>query len=448
MKIVLISTYALGQQPFGLASPHTWLKNAGFEVSAHDCSISPFPEHAVKEARLIAFYLPMHTATQLSIPLIKRSKKINPNARICAYGLYAILNEDILRDLGISHLIGGEFELPLLKIAQDIAKSHYNALQPSIDISTARQQFQIPDRDSLPSADQYAQLIYQNRKITTGYVEASRGCKHQCSHCPIVPVYNGRFRIVQKDIVLADIAQQVEKGAQHITFGDPDFLNGPKHVLEIVEAMHRQFPGITYDVTIKVEHILKYHRHLNTLKETGCLFVTSAVEAVSDEILEILKKGHTRADLIEAIDHMRGVGLSLKPTLVTFTPWISRQGYADLLAFIAEHGLIDAIAPIQLAIRLLLPNKSPLLDHPKMKPHLQGFNAKRLGYDWQHPDPTMDHFQDLLMKLLQQNYSSRDFFKIVCEKVETELQIPLSFKQAGRILDPCNIPYLTEPWYC
>jgi hypothetical protein len=41
----------------------------------------------------------------------------------------------------------------------------------------------------------------------------------------VVPVYNGVFRIVQRDVVLADIRQQVAMGAEHITFGDPDFFN-------------------------------------------------------------------------------------------------------------------------------------------------------------------------------------------------------------------------------
>ncbi|MCB0079236.1 MAG: radical SAM protein, partial [Anaerolineales bacterium] len=165
----------------------------------------------------------------------------------------------------------------------------------------------------------------------TGYVEATRGCKHTCRHCPIVPVYNGRFRVVQKEVVLADIRQQVEMGAQHITFGDPDFLNGPGHVLPIVNALHREFPKVTYDVTIKIEHLLKYQKHLPRLRDTGCLLVTSAVEAVDDRILSIFDKGHTRSDFIRAVRLLDEVGLALNPTFVAFNPWITLEGYRDLL---------------------------------------------------------------------------------------------------------------------
>ncbi len=117
-----------------------------------------------------------------------------------------------------------------------------------------------------------------------------------------MPVYNGAFRIVEREVVLEDIRQQVEAGAQHITFGDPDFFNGPTHAIAIVEALHREFPRLSYDVTIKIEHLLQHAQYLPRLRETGCLFVTSAVEAVDDHILEQLDKDHTRADFLRVIE--------------------------------------------------------------------------------------------------------------------------------------------------
>jgi radical SAM superfamily enzyme YgiQ (UPF0313 family) len=131
-----------------------------------------------------------------------------------------------------------------------------------------------------------------------GYTEASRGCKHLCRHCPIVPIYEGRFRIVSPDVVMTDIARQVETGAGHITFGDPDFFNSVKHAAGIVTRMHQQFPALTYDVTIKVEHLRKHRDALATLRNTGCAFVVSAVESLDDRTLTLLAKGHTRRDVI------------------------------------------------------------------------------------------------------------------------------------------------------
>ena len=78
-----------------------------------------------------------------------------------------------------------------------------------------------------------------------------------------MPVYGGPFRAIPIDVVVGDVRAQVAAGAEHISFGDPDFFNGPTHARRIVEAVAKEFPRLTYDVTIKIEHIL---RHVDMLR--------------------------------------------------------------------------------------------------------------------------------------------------------------------------------------
>ncbi len=263
-------------------------------------------------------------------------------------------------------IIGGEFETDLVELYQRLSSANgqkHDTVQGEAVIALDRQQFLVPDRSPMPNLDSYAKLVMgDGRMRRVGYTEASRGCKHRCRHCPIVPIYNGRFLIVQPEIVLADIRQQVEAGAQHITFGDPDFLNGPGHAMPIVQALHHEFPELTYDVTIKVEHLLKHDHLLPILRDTGCLFITSAVEATSDHILAIMEKGHTHADFVQAATRLRQLGLDLNPTFVAFTPWTTPFDYLTMLRTIEELDLIENVAPIQYAIRLLIPAGSRLLE--------------------------------------------------------------------------------------
>src|ERR1700682_4007562 len=318
MNILLISTYELGRQPFGLASPAAWLRSRGHSVTCLDLARQAMNEFAVGGAELIAIYLPMHTATRLAAQLLPTLRLANPLAHLCCYGLYAPMNAEYLRSLGIKTILGGEFENGLASLAKRLARANGSADSPVAQVeslvSLERLNFEVPDRSDLPEMQKYAHLIIPGDGYRiVGSTEASRGCKHLCRHCPIVPVYNGVFRIVPRKIVLEDIRRQVAAGAQHITFGDPDFFNGIRHAMELAEAFHREFPAVTYDVTIKIEHLLKYEKHLPELRDSGCLFVISAVESVDDAVLGFLDKGHTREDFLGVVKTFRELGMTLHP---------------------------------------------------------------------------------------------------------------------------------------
>jgi radical SAM superfamily enzyme YgiQ (UPF0313 family) len=436
LRVVLISTYDLGRQPFGLASPAAWLRADGHEVTTADLSREPPPLEAVRAADWIAFHLPMHTATRAAIPKMQAARALNPGARICCYGLYAPVNEEMLRGLGATHVIGGEFERALADVIA-------GRTAVSLPVILDRLPFRTPDRTTLPSLHRYAGVKRGGVRKVTGYTEASRGCKHLCRHCPIVPVYEGRFRVVPREIVLADIRQQVDAGAEHITFGDPDFLNGPGHALAIVEALHAEFPDLSYDVTIKVEHLLKHRDALPVLGRTGCLFVTSAVESLDDEVLARLDKGHTRSGFIEALASMRAHGLPMVPTFVPFTPWTARENYLDLLRAVRDLDLIASVAPIQLAIRLLIPAGSKLLEIADL--NAGPFDSAALSYRWDHADPEMDRLCSDLLTLVREadrrGASRSETFGLIWGRAFGK---PPDF----HLPDRATIPYLTEPWYC
>lgn len=452
MKIVLISTYELGRQPFGLASPAAWLRAGGSEVVCVDLSREQFCEETVRDATLIAFYVPMHTATRLAVELLKTIRRLVPAAHICFYGLYAPMNESWLRALGVQTILGGEFEQGLTDLARRIAVGHGADVQSEVVISLTRQKFAVPDRAGLVALDQYARLVLPDgEKRTVGYTEASRGCKHLCRHCPVVPVYNGIFRIVERDVVLADIRRQIVAGAQHITFGDPDFFNGIGHAIPLVEALHNEFPEITYDATIKIEHLLKHSEFLPVLRQTGCLFVTSAVESVDDLVLEKLDKHHARADFLDVVRRFQKIGLTLQPTFLPFTPWTSPESYIELLKVLRENGLVENVAPIQLAIRLLIPAGSRLLELSEVRALVAPFDESAMVYPWKHSDPRVDALSQELQQIVHAGEKLNQSRSRIFERIEMAARrvagAPALPKQPPMI-SRATIPYLTEPWYC
>jgi hypothetical protein len=443
-RALLISTYDLGHQPFGLASPAAWLRREGVDVRCADLSKEKLTDASAAEADLIAFHLPMHTATRLAAPVIRKVRALNPGARLCAYGLYAPLNEEWLRSLGVDDVLDGEFEADLAALAQGrpTVRANGTASLPKLHFIT-------PDRSGLLPLNRYATIhLGDGRRRVAGYTEASRGCRHLCRHCPVVPIYNGQFRIVQQDVVLADVAAQVAAGAEHITFGDPDFFNGPTHAVRIVEALHQRYPSLSYDVTIKVEHLLQHVELLARLRETGCLFVTTAVESLDDRVLKILEKGHTRADFVAAVDRCREAELTLMPTFVAFHPWISLAGYCDLLDTIAALDLIDHVAPIQLAIRLLIPSGSRLLELAEVRTLANEFESKTLSFLWSHPDPEVDTLQHDVAAIVGKRLTSnrQEAFAAISALAHARAGLALPSRTLSN--RPKPVPYVDEPWYC
>ena len=465
-KALLISTYELGRQPFGLASPAAWLERAGVDVCCADLSRESLEPRLVRQADLIAFYVPMHTATRLAVRLLPGIQELNPSACLCFYGLYAPVNEAYLRKLGASVILGGEYEAGLLETVRELCRlkslgpDREGSREPRADqqvspvISLARQQFLTPHRHGLPSLSSYAHLNHPDGKAgVVGYTEASRGCKHLCRHCPVVPVYQGRFRVVQRQVVLEDIQQQVEAGAEHITFGDPDFFNGIGHALAIVESLHHDHPALTYDVTIKIEHLLKHARHLTTLRKTGCLFVTSAVESIDDETLRRLDKGHTRADFLRVVEMLEAEGLGFSPTFIPFTPWTTLEGYLELLECLARLGLVEHVAPVQLGMRLLIPAGSKLLELAEVRKIASEFSEAELVYPWRHGDPKVDglceNVQHHLERHAQDGARRAETFEKIFDLARQATGAPPQ-RFVGQYVPVARaaVPYLTEPWYC
>jgi radical SAM superfamily enzyme YgiQ (UPF0313 family) len=461
LRVLLISTYELGHQPFGLASPATWLRDLGAEVTVIDTAVQDLPTVALRTAELIAIYLPMHTATRLAVPILEEIATVNPGAHVCCYGLYAPVNEGFLRKLGAHTVIGGEFEDRLCSLAKELAARPplgtpaLPLAQHGNVIDLPRLAFRAPDRSTLPSLSTYAYLdTGDGRRKVVGYTEATRGCKHLCRHCPIVPVYNGQFRVVQRDVVLEDVRRQVRAGAEHITFGDPDFLNGPAHGMAIVRALHAEFPQISYDCTIKIEHLVAQRRLIPELRDTGCLFVTSAVESVDPLVLDRFDKRHTLAEFIDAVGLFREVGLTMNPTFVTFTPWTTPDGYLELLRVLAELDLVDNVPPIQYAIRLLIPRGSRLLELEDVQRIIKPFDEERLFYPWDNLDARMDQLYDDVMAAVMQaqgeKVSRRESYARVWDIASTlvyghpqPLPAGLDRNAPGR-----PAPSMSEPWYC
>lgn len=451
MKTLLISTYELGHQPLHLATAASALIAAGHETRCMDLAIGPWKKTDVEWAEIVGISVPMHTAMRLAEKVATRVRSTQPTLPIATFGLYAGIDHHPDQPTSIDASFAGAYE-PNLVAWIDNFKTSDSPSSPSVDLE--RHATGLPVRKLLPPITEYTKLAVDGKEHPVGYVETTRGCVHTCRHCPVPIIYKGRIRIIDADVVLADIDQLVDQGAKHITFADPDFLNGVRHSIEIVRRLHSRHPQLTFDATIKVEHILEHVGLWNEFRDSGCLFVVSAFESVSENILDILDKGHTPADAVTAIHLLRRHGIEIRPSWMPFTPWTSPEDVRDILHFVREHDLIPNVDPVQYTIRLLVPHGSLLLNHPAMRPHLLDYDHQRLSYRWEPADPQSDLLQLQLANIVEHGLTAEasdlDTFGRLWDAVHQAA--PLSPSHGTPEFSPSASamarPRLTEPWFC
>ena len=450
--ILLVSTYELGHAPHGIAVPMAFLERAGFAPATLDLAVERLDPDRVRSARLVAISVPMHTALRLGIEVAQRVGALNPGAAVVFHGLYAPPFAGLLRREGASAVLGVMCEADLVAVAGALERGEAVPESPprSPEARLPRLDHPLPSRGTLPPPDRYARLVTSSgEERVAGYAETTRGCKHLCRHCPLPPLYGGHFVAVPAEVVLADLEQQVAAGVRHVTFGDPDFLNGPAHALRIAGALHARHPDVTFDFTAKVEHLVARPDAVRELARLGAIFVTSAVESFSDEVLERLAKGHDREDALRAFAVCEEAGLALRPTFVPFTPWETLAGYLDLLDTLAGGGWLAQVEPVQLSLRLLVPPGSLLVDDPSIR--FDGYDEGALGWRWRHPDERMDALQ---RRVSAEVAAAAEAHAPAAETVERVRALALGAAGLAhrhvRVLAPDGrrVPRLTESWFC
>lgn len=408
-----------------------------------DLAVDQLSGDLVDWAEAVAISVPMHTAMRLAVGVAAEIRGRRPDLPMALYGLYAGVGRE--RTLGtVDALFEGEYEPGLLRWVAELPSAGGTG---GVHRHLGRSEFEVPMRTSLAGLERYAKLEHGGTTTLAGAVEASHGCRHRCRHCPIPAVYDGRIRVVPREVVLQDIEQLVAAGAGHVTFADADFLNAPRHSLEVLREAHRRHPGLTYDVTVKVEHIIDHESAWPELAELGLLFVVSAFETVDPATLEVLDKGHTVDDMVRSLEVLRGVGIDVRPTWLPFFPWTEPGHVADIFRFLDSHDLVGATDPVQMAIRLLIPGGSLLEDHPKVVPHLTGYDPDALTWRWRfaHGEAELLH-KELDAIAANASDCGRDTVSTLGtmrEVVARRAAADLGEMRVGGIA-----PRLTESWFC
>jgi hypothetical protein len=447
-RVLLVSTYELGHQPIHLAEPAAALLAQGVEVRCLDTSVEPFEPSAVSGFDGLAISVPMHTAMRLGLEVAEQARAERADLPLAFFGLYGTVAQDRTVGALSARAIAGDYLDPLVEWASALRGPTPPAAGSVVHLRRGRPP--LPRRDLLPPLERYARALIDGEERLAGAIETTRGCRHTCRHCPVPAVYGGRLRTLALDGVLADADALVALGARHLTLADADFLNAPVWARSVLRALHETWPELTFDVTVKVEHLLAHADLLDELAEAGCRFVTTAVESVEPAVLDALAKGHTPSEATLAVELTRAAGIELRPSFVPFTPWSTTDGVVELFRWLAEADLLASVDPVQLAIRLLVPDGSLLLGEPGSDGWLERYDPDELGWRWHALDPRLDDLWAVLAEMAEAagSVDGAEAEAVIIEMAEVAGAGRLDSRRDPRAPLPGRRPRLSESWFC
>lgn len=441
-KVLLVSTYDLGRRPSELAWASGALEHAGHEVRCLDVDVEGWNEARLEWPDVVAFYVPMHTATSLALELADAVKSAGSAKPAAAFGLYA---DAATRDGRVDAGFAGEYLESL------VAWVGHPTRRDAAEVSLRSPALAVPDHSHLPALTEYGRLRVGGEEKIVGSLSTTRGCPSRCLHCPVPVVYDGRVRPTSLEDVLAEADVLVSDGAQHLTFSDADFLGAPKHSLRCAEAIHARHPDVTFDVTVRVDRILRHADEWTRMARLGCLYVVSAFESTDGVVLDALDKGHTASDMHDAVVLLRGSGIEVRPTWLPFTPLTRREALVDILDFVEAHDLVENVDPVQYSVRLLVPPGSLVLSSPAFRPSIGEYDATSLSWTWKSPDPELDRLQAELAAIaedaLDRSVAHGETFEAVRNAVHASTRLArrrVEIVSAG----PASRPRPSEAWFC
>lgn len=405
-QILVVSAFEAKLQPILAASAAGALRTAGAQlnggagagaqVTAWDADVCP-DDWPGAGFDMVLISIPSYEGIEIGAEVATRFKLAGA-PRVVAFGQYAWLNADALLH-AVDGVLLDEPEGACAELLAYAAGKIGAGQVPGLYVQggprpkrakRADRTWQLPARDLFPPIGNYPE--HDTKWGLLGNIEATRGCHHRCSYCAVYAAYGVAAVPITADHVIADARQLAAQGATHFAFVDAEFFNTRRHAMNAFAAIATDLPGSTFEMTTRFDHILEFEPEINTMAAQGLRVITSALEFPSDRVLEVFDKGIDVAGIKKAITAAKNAGIVLRPTFITFTPWVTLEEILGLEDFCDETGITDWVDLTARQTRMLLFKGSPLL----RSPHLDGIELTDRGfyYDWTHPDPRVDELYE------------------------------------------------------
>ena len=152
-------------------------------------------------------------------------------------------------------------------------------------------------------------------------VQVTYGCSHNtCAFCSMYK--EKRFSIRPLEEILEDfrMARQAYRRVEKVFLADGGALvRKAAELYTILDTVRELFPECRQVTSYASPSSIRIHteEELKTLREKGLTMVYMGLESGSDQVLDLMRKGHPAAEIIEMGQKVRACGIALSVTAIT-----------------------------------------------------------------------------------------------------------------------------------
>ena len=335
--------------PLGILQVAAMLEQAGYPCYALDFSVMPMDGRL---QRAIQKYDPEFIGFSCTAPclpniqqMVREIRDMGCQATIICGGYDATARPDVYLERGLADVVvlgEGEFSTPrLVDQWPDVDDVPGLAVLRDGAVHITGEPIRVKDLDALPYPSRHL-VDMSLYKLAPGYrrspratsVFFHRGCPHRCSFCDRT-VFGQKLTMRSADSIIAELRSLEETyGITEFRFHDDRFLVHPRRAEELLDKMIAADLGYTWFCAERVDHLDA--RLLKKMKQAGCFRIESGVEAGSQRILNMIKKGIKKRAAVEGFRKVREAGIGVLSNFILGFPSETPEEMHETIDFAIE----------------------------------------------------------------------------------------------------------------
>jgi anaerobic magnesium-protoporphyrin IX monomethyl ester cyclase len=282
-----------------------------------------------------------------------------------------------LKNAGIDAIVIGEGEQALARLSRNF---------PNSNELVVVEHEEIKDLDSIPYPS-FSQLDRNAYGIRTQVpILMSRGCIRLCGFCSERLLYK-EYRVRSAVHVIEEITSHVKRGITSFVFYD-SLINGNLKALEdLCDTIIMTGVPITWEAQCVIRRDMTTEL-LKKMKQAGCFNLFIGLESASDQVLERMRKGITKADARTFFEKLKEAGLHFEISFITAFPQETEKEFEETCDFIRTNKeIIPKIAQVNpyvpydgTIIGEVNPNVDETLGKERMRRLVELFEEENIPY--------------------------------------------------------------------